>query len=338
MWSKRQSPKRRVLFQLGLVILVLITGSLQAQNLVILLRNGDRVSGKILSETTNQVVFQSSWHNVLVISTTDILSREVVPAGVAAGQIAVVQPAGQGTNMVAATNVVGLVLAPLVKPVVVVPKPKTWVTEAQVGVDMLFSQTDRQLYSGRLKTLYTEPPWRNTFDYQAAYGKTEGLVSDDRMYGSLKTEWGFHKNLYLYNLAGTGFDKVRKINFRYEVGPGLGVHLFTRTNFLVNTEMGGNYQAQYRSDGTRTESFYLRFAEDAAWKITPRITWDEKFEYFPQVDRWAQYRFRVETNLRYALLNNLALILTVADSYDTITAVGVPQNSLQITSSLGFKF
>ena len=56
-----------------------------------------------------------------------------------------------------------------------------------MGTNLGFSQRRRSLYSGRLKLHYTRGPVRNSADYLATYGKTDGTVSANRMDGSFKT-------------------------------------------------------------------------------------------------------------------------------------------------------
>ncbi len=293
---------------------------------VLNLRNGDRLTGTIIDETTNQITFRSTWHNILVIPLAEIKSREgLQPA-----------PAVQAPQ----PNVPIPSPAPTVisVPPVTAKKAKRWAGEAQMGLDLLFSERDRQLLSGRFKSTYSAPPLLASLDYQGAYGKTDGLISDNRMFGSVKVDWNFAKHLYAYTLGAAGYDEVARIDFRYEVGPGLGAHVLKTANVVLNVEGGGNYQVQFRKEEERVDSYYLRLAEDFTWKITSRLTWDEKFEFFPRVEHWEQYRFRAETNLRFALVNNLSVILTLMDQYDTQPARGVPQNILQLTSSIGVKF
>ena len=219
------------------------------------------------------------------------------------------------------------------------PKPpKYWSGEAQVGMDLAFGGRERQLYSGRLKAGYVYKHFRNIFDYSFAYGKTDGLLSDHRMFGSDKTDFDLAKKIYVYNLGGAGYDEIRKIDLRYEFGPGFGYHLVKLTNFVLNSELGINYQAQYQSDDTKSELFFYRLAENSAWAINGKFSVDEKFEFFPRVDEWEKYRFRFESNLRLALINNLALVVTAVDQYDTDPAHGVSNNDLQLRSSISVKF
>lgn len=357
-----------------------------AQTIALKLRNGDRLSGIIISENTNQVVFSNAWTKQITIPLAEILSRETnaatttKPAVVAKTNVA---PAAK-TNAVAApaTNppaVVKPVAVPVPVPVVVAPpKPKPrafkdWHGDVQVGADVGLGETQRELYHSRFKVTYApvsngETPgssklidrFRNTFEYNAAYGTItsernvggntvkERKLSANLMNGSSKTDFDIAvgKRAFVYNLAGAGYDEIRRIDFRYEVGPGIGYHVFTRTNFVMNAEVGLNYQAQRLwskrnsltpRDYVWNRRLYYRFAEDLTWKISKRFTFDEKFEIFPEVS-FDDYRMRFESNLRYWLFENLSFNLTVLDTYDTQAAKGVDKNDLQIRSSVGVKF
>lgn len=213
-------------------------------------------------------------------------------------------------------------------------------------MDMERGATDHELYYGRLKATYSQPYlsdpkefFRNILTYDAAYGKTAGVLSDNRMGGSSKTDFDVDPRVYIYNLGAARYDEIQKINIHYEDGPGVGYHLFRDTNSVVaNLELGANYQVEERSDNTDTRSFYYRFGEDVNWKLNKVMTLTEKFEIFPRVDYLEQFRSRFECNLSYALMLNFSLNFTVVDLYDTRPAMGVPNNDFQFRTSLGVKF
>ena len=292
-----------------------------AQEVILHLRNGDRITGFIASETTNHVVLTNSWTTGIIVPLSAILKREPV-----------VRPVTNTAALATAT-------APSTTTTNIIKKaPMIWAGEVQLGVDLGYSEKNRQLYTGRTKISMTYHRMRNIFDYNFSYGRTDGILSANRMDGSIKTDYDLTRRVYVYNLAGAGYDEIRKINFRYEVGPGVGYHVVKRTNFLFNTEAGINYQAKYLADDTKNEQFFYRLAEDATWKINPRLTLDEKFEYFPEVGDFGQYRLRFESNLRYALMTRVFLTLTVLDQYESDPASGIGPNDLQIRSTLGMKF
>jgi putative salt-induced outer membrane protein YdiY len=313
-----QRSRHRIAFILWLACSLFAGARAAEQQIILHLRNGDRLTGFIVSETTNHVVLTNAWTTGIKLPQRDIVRREPLVA-VAAAPTNVIAPA--------------MPLPPLPRPTVLLGG------EIQLGADLGFGEKNRQLYTGRAKLSFAYHRWRNLFDYSFSYGRTEGITSANRMDGLIKSDYDLTRRFYAYNQAAAGYDEIRKIDWRYEIGPGLGYHVIARTNFLFKTEAGINYQAQTFTDQSRTELFFYRFAEEALWKINSRLTVDEKFEFFPQVEDFlGEYRFRFESNLRYALLNNLFLTLTVLDQYDTEPAPGVGPNDLQVRSTVGVKF
>jgi putative salt-induced outer membrane protein YdiY len=349
-------PARKTWLFLVLVFAALISS--RAETIILHLKNGDRLAGTIISEDTNRVIITTTWVKELAVPVSEILKREIAPAP-ATPPVAEQKPPPSAPSTV--TNVVpsakaGTPVVVAATPPKPAPKPKHWKGEVKVGADFISGAKDQQIYYGRFKLTYEHPYagnpkqfFRNIMDYSVDYGRTEGapgtnghtdsVVSANKMDGSDKTDFDFGKQkLFVYNLGAAGYDQIRKIDLHYEIGPGMGYHLLTRTNFVMNSEFGVNYQAQYRSDNTTTEKFYFRLAEDMTWKVNKTLTFTEKFEFFPQVEELSEYRSRFETTLSYGIWQNISLNVSVLDLYDTQPAANVPNNDLQIRSSLGFTF
>jgi putative salt-induced outer membrane protein YdiY len=319
--------------------------SISAQTVSFELKNGDRITGRILSETSNRVVLSNALAREIVIPLADISKRTVI-AAVTNVTVAVSAANTLKTNNVALAKAVAATNRFFSSPWL-----KNWHGDILVGADLTFSERNRQVYNGKAKLTYAKDRLKSVFDYDATYGRTEveetsptGVkrtttkTDANRMNGSVKTDFDLTKKWYVYNLSGMGYDQIRKIDLRYEVGPGVGYHLIQWTNFFLNTEAGATYQKEERADSSDQSRFFGRLAENAAWKITPRLSWDEKFEYMPRIEDPAEFRMRFETNLRYAMLQNIFLNLSIVDIYDSQPAQGVTQNDLQVRSSVGIKF
>src|SRR2546427_8085082 len=318
--ADRDLPRRPRVSHWVLLVLLWFAALAQAgaETIILHLKNGDRLTGTIVSEDTNRVVITTRWSKELSVPAVEILSREKAPAEAAPTPLPSAKP--------------GTPVAIPIAPPPPAPKPKHWKGEVKIGADFLFGAKEQEIYYGRFKLVYEQPYpsnpkqlFRNILDYSVDYGRTEGVLSANRMDGSDKTDFDFgRKKFYVYNLGGVGYDEIRKIDLHFEEGPGLGYHLFTRSNFVMNLEAGVNYQAQYRSDNTTTEEFYYRLAEDMTWKLNKRFTFSEKAEFFPQVEDWGRYRARGEATLSYGLWQNLSLNVSVLDLYDTQPAHNVP--------------
>ena len=339
---------------------LLAVSRLFAQTVSLELKNGDRITGQILSETNNQIVLSNAWSKEFSIPLAEITKRITVapPTNAVAAAAATTNAidVATKTNVPAKSNVVTLAKAvAATNTLFTSPLLKNWHGDIQAGVDLTFSERNRQVYNAKAKLTYAKNRFKAVFDYDMTYGRSQveeldtsttnrtdkhtvSTTDANRMNGSVKTDFDLTKKWYVYNLAGMGYDEIRKIDLRYEIGPGLGYHLIQWTNFFLNTEVGATYQKEERSDDTELSTFFGRVAENATWKITPRLSWDEKFEYMPRIEDPGHYRIRFETNLRYAMLQNIFLSLSLIDIYDSRPVNRVVKNDLQVRSSIGVKF
>jgi putative salt-induced outer membrane protein len=306
----------------GFVLVCLIASTVcsRGADIVLRLKNGDLLTGSILSEADGRIRLKHAFLGEILVPVSEIAVRNVP-------EIAITKTAEVKT------------IIPKPAPVPpTAPRPKRWNFELQAGMDLGFGSTERQLYNLRGKAAHSIGRLRNSFDYMFTFGKTDGVKSADRMDASLKTDFDLRGRYFLYDLGGVGYDEVRRINLRYEVGPGVGYHIVRRDKLKVNVELGGNYQVHELSDGAQSESFFYRLAEDSFWQVTPKLAFDQRLEFFPGIADMGQYRLRFEGNMRYALRSNLYLNMTALDLYDNRPARGVVKNDLQLRSSVGLKF
>jgi putative salt-induced outer membrane protein YdiY len=340
-----------------LAVVVAFSGNWNwGEDIVLHLRNGDRITGTLLSESTNAVVLSTTFStNVSVLK---ILIDHRAPATnvVAATGVNTNQAAASAAKppMVPATGVVSELPSTnktaAAKPAVKPPEPSgfhkfisEWRGEAQLGANLGFSTLNREAFTGHIKLTENhklaeaDRGLRNIVEYNVVYGTTENTLSDNRMDGSVKTEYDLTKRFLLYHSASAGYDEIRGIDLQYDFGPGVGHKWIVLTNMVFKTEFGGDYLEQYFTQGQHNTRYSLRLDEDFWWQVTPKLRWDEKVEFFPEVT-FKDYRVRLEINLSYLLRENLTLTLNVIDQYDTGVPAGVSKNDLQIRSLLGIKF
>lgn len=324
---------------LGGTILLCPTLNHAATPVVAQLRNGDRITGELLAQETNHVVIATGWAGTLAIPLNAIgglqttSGEKLIPLN------------GIATKPPAAPAKPGAAKPGSATPPARSGPTKKLQTDLQFGSNLNFGAKDQELLYGRLKVNYSQPYasnpkefFRSLFDVSADYGETDNVESANRLLGSFKTDFDYGTNAYVYNVLSTGFDQIRKINLQYGAGPGVGYHVFRLSRFELDLETGLDYQAQDRSAGADTSSVYGRLGDSITWKISPRVSFTKKLEYFFNVEDVEKFRLRLDSNLRFQLIDNLSLNLSVVDYFDTDPAPKVDQNELQIRTSIGVKF
>ena len=323
------------------------------QPVLIYLNNGDRLSGVIISESTNRVVLSNAWAREIVLQADKIVWRTtppaLPPATTPSPEVAAAVAKTAPTNGVAAAAApsAGTPPAPSAPPPPPPtppppppppPKPKHWSGEVQVGLSVVQNTTSRYVYYGNARIAYSKGRLRDTTDVNGSYGRTDGRVDANQANLGNKLDYDLNPRWYAYVLAGVGYDQVRKIDLRCEAGPGLGWRAMTSPNFTLCLEGGADYQGEDRSGEPDLQRCYGRLSESGTWRISPRFSMDHRVSFYPGLTEWGEYRFRGEANLRYLVAGNLSLNVAVVDSYDTSSAAGVPPNELQIRSFVGLKF
>ena len=310
--------------------------SANAKDVIIFLKNGDRVTGAITAESPTEVTLQTGALGKVVVPVGQILKREEVVTPAAAS--------GSSTNTVAKTTSTNAPAAsktatPTAPAVATKPKePKHWNTELQFGLNLRYTTKDQQEALVIAKSTYAKNHFREILDYNFTWGKTEDTQTANKMSGSSKTEYDLTPKWYVFGLAGGSYDKIRLIDLQVEADPGVGYTWVKKPDFVFKNEIGFGYQDQFFTNDGEIESYSGRLAAIFTWRIYDKLTTDTRLEYFPNLLSIDQYRFRGESTLKYPLSQHLSINLNVIDIYDTQAAPGVQANDLQLRSALGVKF
>jgi hypothetical protein len=349
------------------VLLILTADGFSADQIGVLhLVNGDRVTGRILSRSTSNLVVQTDWNPSLsiphaLIARSEILGAPIVVAPAKPTPPPTLKPAPKALVIAKTTPAPKPATKPTTKPVKVVKaatskvakskivaKPKVknvWKHDLRIGLDLQYSAIERQIFHSRLRSSFTRGTLKNLFDLNYSYGKSDGVVSADKFTGSIKTDFTPKDRWYAYHIGSAGYDLARRIEFRYQIGPGAGYHLIKGKPFILkgskltlNLESGGEFEDKRATSGISTQKYFWRIAENATWRINENLTLSEELEFFPQIGELVNHRYRFESNLAYKLIRNLTLNFTVLAEADPENFKDFEPESLQVRSSLGYKF
>jgi hypothetical protein len=149
---------------------------------------------------------------------------------------------------------------------------------------------------------------------------------------------GTRRRVYSFNLLGIGYDEVRRLKLQFQESAGFGYKLLERPRFVMNGELGGQYQRFDFQTSPDRDIYSVRIAEDLTWKIAEKLTVRQMFAFMPNVQDISDYRMRYTMNLAYPLLRRVTLNLNVIDEYDTNPALGVANNDLLIQTTVGVSF
>jgi len=348
-----------LLLCLGVVIAL---GAEEPRKVTLHLKNGDQLTGEVLSEDSDRIVLSTPWNVAIFVPKSEVERQIVVAPPVEPGS----PDSGASNAETAGIATQAATAAPDAQPVSIdkapaasltkakkpqvnstrAKRPQNWKWNLKLGTDVTKGARDRTIYFGQTSLTYTrnydQNPkrfLRNKMEYRVDYGETDGQVSANRMVGANKMDFDIGSGFYGYAALGAGYDKVRKIDYQYELGPGIGYHLVAEKSIVLDVELGLNYQ--YRkglNSAPNREVIQSRVGQELTWEVVPKITFSEQVSLLPFLDDLGEYQVRLQGNLGFGIVRHLSLNLTVLNFYDTLPAPGVPNNELQFRSSLGVTF
>lgn len=196
-------------------------------------------------------------------------------------------------------------------------------TSTQVGAD-LERATDRYTFS-------IDFDYQNT-DANGVQTQDNGRlnVDYDRLLG--ESAWS------AFTKMGLEFDQFKAFDLRLNLNSGLGYYWVRTDQSTLVTRFGAGASREF---GGPNEDWVPEalFGLEAAQQITERQKVKAQIEYFPQWDRWSDYRMVTDVSWEILLdgIDNLSLKLAATNRYDS-TPNGLDPNDLFYSALLLWKF
>ena len=346
-----------------------------AEPVILLLKNGDRISGEVVSTNAHRIVIRSPFtgripvprEHILRITSESELAQEA--SAVAAAEAPAKDTASPAATTEAPDSTVpppppptppATPIQPSSPPLIATPSPPeptnavpatplipgwftgiwtNWHGNLQTGLNMGMGTTDRlniYLNSSASKK------WGRTVSsvtYNVSYGEVNGVPNANIMAGTVKVdvELSPNRRLYAYTQGAAGYDVIRKIELEYLVGGGFGYRIVDKPKRVLAVELGAQYQEFNYTVGNDLTTVALRLGQNFTTSIE-KLSVNQRFGFTPSFDEFSNYQFNFALSLSYPLFKPLTINLNVINQYLSRPATGVQNNDLQIQTTLGVTF
>lgn len=171
----------------------------------------------------------------------------------------------------------------------------------------------------------------------AAKGSSEGEDTADRARIEGKYDRGASGRSYRYYLAGIGYDRVRDIDRRVEVGSGVGRTLLDRAGHVLTAEVGLSYVRDDLATGDTESDAKLRMGE--AWRREMgQVKLRQSLALLSAADELRDYTAEFVLALTHELSDRLSLTAKLSESYDSRPAPDTERRDTTFTTQLGMVF
>jgi hypothetical protein len=329
-------------FRVVVVGLLLALGvGLWADTLV--LSNGDRLSGVVLSESEGEVVFDSEILGELVVPRSLIAAIERAPES---PQSAVSLEMGMETGQLTESPQTAATqeeTGVLLKMIDFINPFKAWESKLSLGYSWFGGETSRHnwfiLFEANRKFADSEWSLRGRWDYSSTRVDADtALKTEDRFQANMQYRRNWTKRWFAQSRTNYQKDIIRRIEHDFEQSIGIGWRMIDEARFRVTWTP--SYTLRYRDLAGRDPGWHSRFSlfQDLYYEIHPRIILrqDASISFEPAETSRAESYFGA--NLENRITERLSADLRFEYRFQYLVGHGVDGHERKFLAAMGYRF
>jgi len=342
--------------KLSLVLLSLAAFSIFSQAEQVTLKNGDRLTGAIVSMDGKKLVVNTSyagdvsidWAEVsaftsdkpLVITRTD---KQVLSGTVATEGQDVMISSSQGSQKLSLADV-----SSMRSPADQAAYEKSlhpgmlegWAGGGSFGFALARgnSQTTNLALGFDATRKTAKDEW--VVDAASIYSSDANLnaTTANSFQGLIRYDHNLTKRLFAYAAFAGGYDALQNLNYRISPNGGLGFHAIASDRTTLDLLGGFGYTRESYTTGLTNNLLTATLGDEFAFKLTKSTSVIQNLYYLPALNNTSIYHvtgnFGIATKINGWLTSNL----NFNDRYNSAPVLGNKKNDILFTAGVGFTF
>ncbi len=317
----------------------------------VLLKNGDRITGKILNLKGGKLVVKTDaagnvtleWAKVKALKTSAPLELVLKDGTVVKRKVS---PGEKGALRVEG-GALGLPAVPLSLVTQINPPPVPpvkWTGNVNLGATKTAGNANNASVSATMDAVRRSSIDRFTFGAGWLYTEQKDQttkqkdITERRTYAGVKYDYFVSKRWYLNASTKAEGSKAANLNLRYTIGAGGGYQFYEKPNFKLNGELGlGYFYEKFRHE-SGDDHVTLRAASHLDWKLTSGIGYNHVVEWYPSTEKFSDMLVHYDGRMTASLTKSMFLQFQVLWDWDSTPAVGQRRSDTTYILSVGWSF
>jgi len=322
-----------------LIMLSLVLNTLAGE---ITLKNGDRLTGKIVDQTDEAIVIETEYAGKVKIARAHI--EKVILADAEAAAKSLAQP----IQAAKADKSAAIVPTPVVEkhsPSSFAGRIKGiatgWEGNANIGFSFTSGNSNNITMTTGLRAVKPNPQGGMLIYFRSLWNSSHGtsavVTTQNAFWGGARYDRNLSKKMFGFLSYDFERDKPRRLSFRSVAGGGLGHRTVkndrTELEFLAGLAWNRTWQAGADSD-TPEGLVGLNFKQ----KINHRFRVQNAFTYFQNVTDTHEYRVLFDTSLNADVTPRIGVYFAIGNRYNNDPLGNAKKNDFLLTTGLKWNF
>jgi putative salt-induced outer membrane protein YdiY len=314
------------------------------------LKNGDRLTGKIVKLVDGKLVIKSDVAGEVTVELSNIQtlsSDEPITVNLKDGtgltQKIMISQAGRfsiaGDETIKAQEfAVGDIVS--INP----PIPK-WTGNVSAGITSTHGNTKTESITGSANLKKRTDKDRTTITADYARGKQddpdtgEEVTIEDWWRARAKYDYFFSKKMYGYLDGRYEKDAVAELDRRVTVGIGSGYQWIESANMNFSTELGlASLYEKYNNQTDSSSEISAQLGYNFDKKLRKNLSFIHDLTYYPALSKFSDYYLTTTAELRSNFTKTLFMNVKAILDYDATPAIGSHRTDVKYFLGLGYSF
>lgn len=310
---------------------------------VLVLSNGDRLSGVVVAESGGEVVFDSAILGEVVVPRASIAAIERVPESLqSAGSLEIAMETGEliespTTTASAEEPSVILKVMDFINPF------KGWESKLSLGYSWFGGETSRHnwfvLLEANRKFAHSEWKVRGRWDYsRTRIDEKTVLKTEDRYQANMQYRRNWTERLFAQSRTNYQKDSIRRIEHDFEQSLGIGWRMIDASRLRISWIP--SYTLRYRELAGKESGWHSRLSlfQDLYYQIHPRIILkqDASVSFEPAETSRAEYY--LGANLENRITERLSVNLRFEYRFQYLLGQGIDGHERKFLAAMGYRF
>jgi len=311
----------------------------------VILKNGDRLSGRILSHDDESIVLETSYAGPVKIDPDFVDKITLLASGDRAAAITVVRESAklEETGSVKPIRNAETGLKP-------VPKlfggrfygaADGWSGNANIGFSYTSGNSATATMTTGIRAVKTGSDDKLTVYFRSHWNKNRKLsdnaTTTNAYWGGARYDRDINDRMFGYGSFDFERDHPKKLNFRSVAGAGFGHHTVKNDRTELDVMLGGAWNHTWQQ-GPNTDSPEATAGNVLKHKITDRLKIQESFAFFQNITDKSEFRYMLDTTLSADVTKKIGWFVTIGNRFNNDPISDSEKNDVLFTTGIKWNF
>ena len=186
--------------------------------------------------------------------------------------------------------------------------------------------------------LYFTSVYANAETLNASTGETISASTANAIRGGTRYEVNINDKLFTFGFVDLEFDEFQALDLRNVIGGGLGYHIVKNERTAFDFFGGASYNQEFFQNDITRRSAEIVAGETFSYQLNGRTSFNERFAFYPNMTDTGEFRMQFDSTLTTDIFKWLGWNLTFSDRFLSNPVPGRQKNDVLLTTGVRMIF